>query len=80
MKPEFSYLVEAALQANGSLVNKEQGSRNRENHEKTLAAVLVVLAIRRMKRGLGNVPKEVMEMLGTTLWKTKCDVNAWTKT
>lgn len=82
LKPEFSEMVSNSLQVNGSIVVEKYGSfgaRNKANHERTLAAVLVVLAIRRTKRGPENVPKDVIEIICKMLWIARCDVDAWTK-
>lgn len=79
--------VTRALQGNGSIVESgllsEQYTwiweRNRANHEKARECVVLVLAMRKWRNALNVFPKEMVRMIATMLWNTKCDVNAWSK-
>lgn len=78
-------LYEAILE-NGSIIEgyvsgmmvQDVFMRNRENREKAYESVLCWMAIRSGRRAMINFPKEMMQMIGESLWKTRCDAEAWT--
>ena len=80
-------MVVAALKENGSIVDGGENSeeyahffkRNKENHERAMECVVQLLAIRRWRNALNNVPKEMVRMIAMMLWMMRCDVNAWSK-
>lgn len=79
-----------ALRENGSIVERmgthdigakdevqEILSRNEKNRARAAESVACMMAIKRYKRGLVDVPREVVEMIGKMLWIARCDIGAW---
>lgn len=85
LENEETKLLEA-LKENGSI---EEGvgtmlssckwifGRNRVNHERCMRSVVCFVALRKMRRALVEIQKEVVEMVAKMLWNTRCEVNAW---
>lgn len=71
-----SELVAMALEQNGSIIDggfdSEQFAhffkRNKENHERAMACVVQLIAIRRWRDALNGFPKEIIKMLAMILW------------
>lgn len=79
-------IVAEALQENGSIVEggKEGGydevfERNKCNHARAMVSAVCVLAIRRWRKSLSFVPREMARMIAMMLWDTRFDLRAWSK-
>jgi hypothetical protein len=80
-------IAAAALQENGSIVDGGQLSesyahifkRNKENHDRVMECVVRMLASRRWRNTLNNIPKEMVRMIAMMLWNTRADVKTWSK-
>lgn len=80
--------MSSSLQQNGSIVEgigihlselQDYFKRNKENHERAKQSVVVLLALKRFRRVMLNVPKEVVAIIARMLLETKCDLPTWSK-
>lgn len=85
---EQMVIIRSALECNGSIIIETEGSvvpghiieRNCRNFHSATSSVLCLLAIRRWKLGLGDVQREMVDLIARMLWTTRCDLEAgWSR-
>lgn len=86
---KMKMMIGLALQNNGSIVmgrgclvsgHEQVLMRNRLNHKRARASVVVLMLALRRTRPTMNVPREIVQMLSKMLWLSRCDFQAWSKT